>query len=144
MSVFICQVCGHLEFDKLLDKCPSCGADKSKFKQNDNIFKESQEKSPEAEVKHVPEVSVKRQCGLIPEENCVDVIIRIGKTLHPVKPEHFIQFIDTYVDAKFIERIQLTPNVNPAGCIHLKELSGTVTVVEKCNVHGYWKTDVKA
>ncbi len=94
MSIFICQVCGHLAFNELPEKCPSCGSGKDNFKQNDSIFKESQEKSPEAEVKHVPEVIIKRQCGLIPEESCVDVVIRIGKTLHPVKLEHFIQFID--------------------------------------------------
>lgn len=141
MGVYICQNCGHLEFNEVPDKCPTCGADKNMFKQNDDIFKESQEKSPEADVKHVPAVSIKRECGLIPEENCIDILIRIGKTLHPAKPEHFIQFIDIYVNNKFVERIQLTSNVNPAACIHMKELSGTVTVVEKCNIHGYWKAD---
>ncbi len=142
MKIFICQMCGHLEFNDLPEKCPACGADKKSFKQNDNIFKESREKSPEAEVKHMPALTVSKKCGLIPEEGCTDVLIRIGKTLHPMEEKHFIQFIDCYLDNKFIERIMLTPyGINPAGCVHFKKSSGTVTVVEKCNIHGYWKAD---
>jgi len=28
MKIYICQVCGHLEFNNLPDKCPVCGAEK--------------------------------------------------------------------------------------------------------------------
>jgi superoxide reductase len=143
MKIFICQVCGHLEFNDLPEKCPACGAEKKDFIQNDNIFKESKEKSPEADIKHVPFLSAGMKCGLIAEEGCVDIIIKIGKTLHPMEQKHYIKFIDCYLNYEFAERILLTPYaINPAGCIHLKEDSGTVTVVENCNIHGYWKADV--
>ena len=143
MNVFICESCGHLEFNEIPEKCPSCGAEKEKFTQNDNIFKESQEKSPEAEVKHVPSVQVNKECGLIPEKGCTDILVRVGATLHPMEEKHFIQFIDCYLNEKYVGRAQLSPGVYPAACFHLKESTGTVTITESCNLHGYWKTDVE-
>ncbi|MFH0977373.1 MAG: desulfoferrodoxin family protein [Spirochaetota bacterium] len=143
MNIFICQVCGLIEFNAAPEKCPVCGALKSSFKQNDNIFKESAEKSPEAPVKHIPVLTVNKSCALIPEQSCADVLFKIGKTLHPMEEKHFIQWADCYLNNKFIERIQFTPfGVNPAGCLHIKELSGTITIVENCNIHGYWKADI--
>jgi desulfoferrodoxin-like iron-binding protein len=142
MNIYICAVCGHLEFNELGDNCPVCYAPKEKFSQNDNVFTEAAEKGEEASVKHIPSVKVNKECGLIPEDSCTDILIRIGETLHPMTTEHSIQFIDIYQNDKYIERIMLTPNINPAGCVHLKDGSGKITVVELCNLHGYWKTDV--
>ena len=143
MKIFICTVCGHLEFNDAPEKCPVCMAEKEKFEQNDAVFKESSEKSPEAEVKHFPAVTISKQCGLIPESPCVDVNVRIGKTMHPMEEKHFIQFIDCYQNDSYICRVMLTPlNVYPAACFHLKNLSGKITIVENCNIHGYWKIEV--
>jgi superoxide reductase len=144
MQVFICGVCGHIEFSEVTGVCPVCFAAKEKFTRNDNVFKESQAKSPEAEVKHVPSVVLKKECGLIPEQACLDAVIRIGKTLHPSEEKHFIQFIDCYLDNKYIERIMLTPLVQPAGCVHIKSTSAKkFLAVEKCNIHGYWLKEVE-
>ena len=143
MKFFICEVCGHIEFNVLADKCPVCGAEKDKFKQNDNIFKESKEKSPEAEVKHVPEIIVNKMCAVISEGNCVDVIAIVGKVIHPMEEKHYIRFIDGYQDDKFIGRFELTPlNLYPATCFHLKKGAGKVTIVENCTIHGYWMSIV--
>ncbi len=142
MSVFICQMCGHIEFNEAPENCPVCGAKKKQFKQNDEIFKESKEKSPEADVKHVPSIQVNKQCELIPEGECNDVMVRIGETLHPSQENHFIQFIDCYQDDKFLERVYLSPDVYPAAAFHLKKSSGKVTIVENCNIHGYWMNEI--
>ena len=143
MKIFICQMCGHIEFNDAPEKCPVCGAPKKSFSQNDNVFTESEQKSPEAPVKHIPSLNVNKSCGLIPEVACADVLFRIGKTLHPMEEKHYIQWAACYLDYKFVERIQFTPyGVNPAGCVHLKGAAGTVTIVERCNIHGYWKADV--
>ena len=143
MKVFICTVCGHIEFNSAPEKCPVCYAGTEKFNQNDAVFRESSEKSPEAEVKHLPAVTIEKQCGLIPESPCVDVNVRIGKTMHPMEEKHFIQFIDCYQDDRYIERVMLTPSsVYPAACFHLKNLTGRITIVENCNIHGYWKIDL--
>ena len=122
MSIFICGVCGHIEFGAAPDNCPSCSASKDNYSQNDNVFIEAQEKSKEAEVKHIPSIKVNKECGLIPEESCVDIIVRIGETLHPMEEAHFINWIDCYVDDIFVSRVFLTPGVFAAGCFHLKRL----------------------
>lgn len=142
MKVFICQSCGHLQFNETPENCPVCGAPKNKFKQNDNIFEESRQQSPEAEVKHVPSVKVDKECGLIPEDSCTDVHVRIGETLHPMQDKHYIQFIDGYQDEEFIGRMELTPNLQPAAAFHLKKDSGKLILVENCNIHGYWMKEV--
>jgi superoxide reductase len=143
MKIYICQVCGHIAFNDLPDTCPVCGATKDKFLQNDAIFKESIQKSPEAEIKHVPSVTVNKSCSLIPESSCAEIIVRIGKVRHPMEEKHYIRFIDAYQNDKFIERVEFTPlSVYPAACFYLKEKGGTVTIVELCNIHGYWMSQL--
>jgi len=141
MGIFICEVCGHIEFGSVPDKCPTCGAAKEKFTQNDKVFIEAEEKSKEGAVKHIPSIKVNKSCGLIPEQSCVDVIVRIGETLHPMEEKHFIQFVDCYVDDKFVSRIMLTPGVYAAGCFHVKATGSKVRIVEFCNLHGHWQAE---
>jgi superoxide reductase len=139
MKVYICKVCGHIEFGSAPETCPVCYA--KIFIQNDNIFTESEEKSREAAVKHIPSVQVVKKCGLIPEETCTDILVRIGKTLHPMEEKHYITFIDCYIDDKYASRIQLTPLTWASVVFHIKTSGKKVTIVEKCNIHGYWKAE---
>jgi superoxide reductase len=141
MSVFICQVCGHISFNQQSQFCPVCKSPQEKSLRNDHIFEESAEKSREASIKHIPVLTVNRKCGLIPEQSCADVIVRVGATLHPMEPAHFIQFIDCYADDRYVARLFLTPGTNPAGCFHLKSPGSKITIVENCTIHGYWKTE---
>jgi desulfoferrodoxin-like iron-binding protein len=141
MNLFICKKCGHIAFNEAPEKCPVCFVSKEAFSQNDAIFTESEEKSKEAAVKHIPSVTVNKECKLIPEEACTDVIVRIGETLHPMTPEHAIQFIDCYVDDTYVSRVELTPGVNPSAVFHLRAQGSTVRIVENCNVHGYWQKE---
>ncbi|MCP4588470.1 desulfoferrodoxin family protein [Pseudoalteromonas sp.] len=141
MNLFICKVCGHVEFNAAPENCPVCFAAKEAFNQNDNVFKESEEKAQEAAVKHVPSIKVIRECGLIPEAPCLDVLVRIGETLHPMVDEHFIQFIDCYVDDKYVSRVLLTPGVHASGLFHLKTVGSKVRIVEVCNLHGHWQAE---
>jgi desulfoferrodoxin-like iron-binding protein len=141
MNLFVCAVCGHIEFRSAPDKCPVCGAPKEKFKQNDRVFIEAEEKAKEGAVKHVPVINVNKQCGLIPEQACMDVIIRVGKTLHPMEEAHHIVWIDCYVDDQYVARTMLTPAVNPAVILHLKKIGAKVRAVELCNLHGHWQAE---
>ena len=139
MELYICQSCGHVALNKKPEQCPVCAT--KVFQQNDALFKESAEKSGEASVKHIPAVTVNTSCGFIPENDCVDVMVRIGATLHPMEEKHYIQFIDCYGDGTYLGRQYLTPGLNPAACFHLKAGLKTVTVIENCNIHGYWMTE---
>ncbi len=140
MNVNVCGVCGHIEFGEVKSHCPVCFAPKEKFTQNNAVFTEAEEKSKEAAVKHIPSIKVNKQCELIPEDDCLDITVRIGATLHPMEEKHHIQWIDCYVDEVYVSRIQLTPGVFAAGCFHLKVSGKSVHVVEFCNLHGHWQS----
>ncbi len=144
MDIFVCKTCGHLAFGEAPDNCPVCNMPKDAFESKNNVFVESKEKSPEAEVKHVPSVKVVKTCGLIPEDTCTDVHVRVGEVLHPMTEGHLITFIDCYVNDVYSGRAMFTANsINPAAAFHIKETSGTVRLVERCNIHGYWMTEVE-
>ena len=142
MTLFVCGECGHVAVGGIPDKCPACEASKSEFTQNDNVFKDAEEKSKEGAVKHIPSIKVSKECGMIPENDCIDVLVRIGETLHPMTSEHFIQWIDCYVDGKYMSRIQLTADMNPAVVFHLKNVTGKIEAVAMCNLHGHWFAEV--
>jgi superoxide reductase len=140
MEISTCSICGHVVFGKIPDNCPVCFAPKDKIKQNSNIFKEAKEKSPEGSVKHTPVIFISKECKLI-GGSCDDVNIKVGEVTHPMEEKHSIQFIDCYADDKFVSRIHLTPSVYAAGTVHLKAGVSKVTVVELCNLHGYWMAE---
>ncbi|HBD93476.1 MAG: hypothetical protein A2015_09730 [Spirochaetes bacterium GWF1_31_7] len=143
MSIYVCKVCGHIEFEAAPENCPVCFAPKDKFDNNNTVFTDAMEKSKEGAVKHIPVVQVVQECGLVPEKPCTDILVRIGETLHPMEDKHFIQFIDCYVDHKYVSRIMLTPMVNPSVVFHLKETGSKVQIVEMCNLHGHWMKEEK-
>jgi superoxide reductase len=122
------------------EKCPVCHLPKTVFKEKEDALKTAQDKATvgESEKKHIPAITIVRQCGLIPD-GCIDAHVRVGEILHPMLPEHSIGWIDFYLDKKFISRVQLMPGVlNPAAVLHLKANAGTLSVVENCNIHGSW------
>ncbi|MBD3422231.1 MAG: hypothetical protein GF398_19125 [Chitinivibrionales bacterium] len=141
MSIYACTSCGHIEFESAPDSCPQCRA--QTFEQNDNIFTESAEKSKEAAPKHIPSIKVSNECGLFPEKECSDLMVRIGETPHPMEEKHHIRFIDCYEEKRYIGRVNLTPALHPAGCFHIKSQASHVTIVENCNIHGYWMAEQK-
>lgn len=141
MNLFICKGCDHIAVGAAPDKCPVCGAPKSSFSQNDNVFKEAEEKSKEGAVKHIPSITVNKDCGMIPEGGCTDILVRVGETLHPMLPEHFIQFIDCYVDGQYVARALLSAASQPAVIFHIKESGSKVQIVEYCNLHGHWMAE---
>jgi superoxide reductase len=73
----------------------------------------------------------------------MEVIVRIGKVMHPMEEKHYIRFIDAYQNDNFIARMEFAPwGVFPAACFYLKESGGKITIVENCSIHGYWKSEL--
>ena len=139
MSVYICNMCGHIEFGAAPERCPVCRA--TKFTRNDNVFRESEEKSREASPRHIPAITVRKECHLIPDSGCVDVLAVIGQKVHPMEEKHYITFIDCYVDDRYVSRQLLTPGVYAGSLFHLKTPGSKVRIVEKCTIHGYWTAE---
>jgi superoxide reductase len=123
-----CNVCSYSSLDGTKpEKCPVCG-------NNDWAEMEIQEQG-ELSAKHIPVVKVNKTCSLI-EENCQDVVVKIGEVTHPMEEDHFIVFFDVYKDKKWQARMQLSPDVNPGGAVHMKSGTGKLAIVELCNKHG--------
>lgn len=141
MTIFVCGGCGHVAMGAAPDNCPACGTVKDQFRQNDSVFTDAQEKSKEGAVKHIPTIKISKDCGMVPENDCIDVLVRVGEVLHPMLSEHFIQWIDCYVEGKYVARAMLTAAMNPAVIFHLKNVSGKVQIVQYCNLHGHWMAE---
>jgi superoxide reductase len=132
-------MCGHIEFAAAPEKCPACGAPKSAFGEDPDALMPAEKEGKE---KHVPEILVTKECGLIPGE-CRDIHARVGSTLHPMMEDHWIQWIDLYFDKQFAARYTLHPqSLLPAVGLHVKkDVAGTITVIEHCNKHGSWMAE---
>jgi superoxide reductase len=141
-AIFVCSVCGHVEFGVAPEYCPVCHAAKDQFTRNDSVFKDAIAKSAELPVKHIPEITVTKISKLITETPTMDVTVRIGKTLHPMEQAHHIQWIDCYIDDRYISRILLTPGSRPAAGYYPGISGSKVRIVERCNLHGHWQAEM--
>jgi len=64
--------------------------------------------------------------------------VTVGSTLHPMKEEHYIEWIELIADGKSY-RTFLKPGDDPVAefCIQASKVSAR----EHCNVHGLWRAD---
>ena len=145
MKGFVCGVCGYISINgSAPDNCPVCHAPKTSFEEKEDALNTPQDANnlSEAEKKHLPVITLVKKCGLIPE-GCQDVHVKVGEIVHPMQKEHFITFIDFYIDNEFISRVVLTPDkLNPAAALHLKVQSGKLSSIELCNLHGAWIKEI--
>jgi desulfoferrodoxin len=141
MKIFVCGICGHVEYGAAPARCPVCGALQEKFMANDALFTESAAKFKEMMPSHAPEVTIVKSSKLIAEPATKEIMVRIGTKLHPMEEAHLIRWIDAYVDDKFFSRISLTPGSQP-GVVFFPKMNGMkATVVAWCNLHGYWQAE---
>ncbi|MFH1776154.1 MAG: desulfoferrodoxin family protein [Candidatus Omnitrophota bacterium] len=147
MDTFVCGICGYLAFKQSPEVCPVCNSPRSQFQLNTNTVRQAAsvedltELERDMERKHLPDIAVNKQCGLVGDD-CIDVNIKIGDMLHVMEYQHYIMHIDIYIDNNFTARYHLSrEKVNPVINIHLKKAYGKLSVVERCNVHGRWMTE---
>jgi len=97
------------------------------------------ENPAEEERMHIPVVTVSRQSNMISHNDCIDIQIKGGEIEHEMTSEHFIDFIDIYVDSTYVMRAALTAKrTHPFITICLNEASGGLAVISHCNIHGGW------
>lgn len=145
MKTFVCQVCGHIAFDEAPVECPVCGMAIENFENEPDAIKKPSDPDNlnETEKMHIPVIDVKRECGLTPDVSCIDVHIKVGESMHVMESEHLIDFIDFYINKRYVTRVSMTRKVlYPAARFHLNVNEGVITVVANCNVHGHWMTKV--
>lgn len=138
MKILVCNTCGHIEFNQAPEICLVCRAPGSAFTENAEAIKSPADPAnlTDGDKKHIPLVTVtKHDAG-------AEAAVVVGDIVHVMEAKHFIQWLDFYHDHKFISRIWLSPEtMTPCVKIMLTVQSGTLTVVENCNVHGNWMAE---
>jgi len=85
-----------------------------------------------AQEKHVPVIEV----------NDGMVTVTVGSTLHPMLPEHHIQWI-YLITTSGRQRKCLGAGMEPKASFCLSPGEAVVAAYEYCNLHGLWKADYK-
>jgi len=62
----------------------------------------------------------------------------VGTTLHPMKEEHYIKWIELIAGDK-VYREYLAPGMAPEAVFMVEEEN--VSAREYCNLHGHWKSE---
>jgi superoxide reductase len=146
MKTYVCQICGHIAFDEAPVDCPVCGMAIENFENMPDVIKKPSDLDNlnDMEKKHVPVINVSHECSLNQGDECIDFHVKIGEISHVMETEHFINFIDVYINKKYVTRALLTPKLQyPSAGFHLNVKEGVVSVIGHCNVHGYWRSKVK-
>lgn len=67
--------------------------------------------------------------------------VRVGSTLHPMQPEHYITFIEVISkDKRYVKRKYLFPGEEPILKLKCYDVGG-MTAREFCNLHGLWEAE---
>ena len=91
------------------------------------------------EAKHVPVVKVPE---LVREGEIFSMHITVGKTVHPMLANHWINEVTVLTDdGTPIAKVELTPAVaQPVALLQLKlDEPMTFRVLERCTLHGLWE-----
>jgi desulfoferrodoxin (superoxide reductase-like protein) len=146
MKTYVCKVCGHIAFDQAPIDCPVCRAPIENFENNNEAIKMPQDPKnlSEMEKKHIPFITTKEKCDLIPGCNCTNVTIRVGEIEHIMESEHYITFIDTYINRGHLARFSLTyKKLRPIITLHLNiRDNGVFTAVANDNRDGNWMAEI--
>ena len=83
------------------------------------------------------DASLEKHVAVIEREGNT-VTVPVGSVLHPMLPEHYIEWIA--LQTKFgNQRKALTPGSEPKVCFTLCEGDEVEAAFEYCNLHGLWK-----
>lgn len=145
MKTYVCQACKYIALNGAPVDCPVCGMAIENFENDPDAIKKPVDTGnlTEAEKKHIPKVFIAGECPLNHADKCTGIRIKVGDIEHVMEAEHFITFIDLYIDEKYLSRVILTPQkIHPAAELHLNINAGKLTVIANCNVHGNWMTRI--
>jgi desulfoferrodoxin (superoxide reductase-like protein) len=140
-TIYVCQICGHVEFGVVPVTCPMCHSPKEKFDADDSIFTESENKYKNLSETHFPVLVVSKKSQLVTEEPSISVQIKVGQRIHTSTEEHHIRFIDCYIDDVYFGCLLPKINSHPAAILEVRTQGSVVRVVSRCTLHGYWQKE---
>ena len=120
LQVYKCDLCGNIVevLDGGMGELVCCG--KPMILMEENTVDAAREK-------HVPVI----------EQTDHGIKVSVGSVPHPMKDEHFIEWIEVVADGKAYREILKSGGAPEATfCIEAK----TITAREYCNLHGHWKS----
>ena len=99
----------------------------------------------ELEQKHVPQFALPKD---IASGKPVSVTVNVGKVPHPMTADHYIQWIELYLDGTLVKKAELKPSGKATAKFDVTMTAGPHTLKSDimCNKHGLWEntTDVTA
>lgn len=119
-GIYKCEVCGNV-----VEMLTAGGGELSCCGQPMILMEEKTADSTTE--KHVPVI----------EKTADGFKVTVGSTLHPMLPEHYIQWIEL-VAGDLIYREFLKPGAGPSADFTIK--AEKVGAREYCNIHGLWKS----
>jgi superoxide reductase len=146
LKTYVCKVCGHVAFNEAPVDCPVCRMAIENFENEPDAIKKPADPDnlTELEKKHIPVIETGRACNEASSGTCTDVYIKVGEMEHVMKSEHLIEFIDVYIDMKYISRMVFTAKkLYPAAHLHVNGDAGVISAISHCNVHGNWRSKVR-
>ena len=139
-KALVCSVCGYIHLkDTAPEKCPVCGATAKAFGLKDDALRTKEDivTTGESHKKHLPVISINNV-----NENVQEIKVKVGELEHPMIPEHYITNIMFYADNEYVGGIALTHNLKPEGSVSLNAKGKKISVIEHCNIHGDWITEI--
>lgn len=124
LKMYVCEKCGNVTMKLVDGKAPMscCG-------QHMTVL--AGHTTDGALEKHVPALTLE---GSI-------LHVQVGDVLHPMLPEHFIQWILVHQGDR-VQVAYLTPDQEPKADFIIDPAS-PATVYEYCNLHGMWKAELE-
>ncbi len=79
----------------------------------------------------------------IEKDKEIEFTITIGRMLHPMKEDHYIEYIEVYKNDVLVDKINFNPAIDKEAKIYFSlkwEDNLALKVKSKCNLHGVWET----
>jgi superoxide reductase len=94
------------------------------------------------EKKHVPQFALPTA---ISQGKPLSVTVNVGQVAHPMKADHYIQWIELYLDGTLVKKIELKPGDKPMAEFEITPTAGAHTLKAdiNCNVHGLWENTME-
>ena len=139
-KALVCSVCGYIHLKETApEKCPVCAAGSKAFNLKVDALKTNEDTvtTGESHKKHLPVININNI-----NENIQEIKVKVGELEHPMMPEHYITNIMFYADNEYIGGIALTHNLKPEGSVSISAKGKKISVIEHCNIHGDWITEI--
>lgn len=134
---YLCEVCGNL-IEKVEDGGPTpscCDQEMTALKAG------SLDASPE---KHVPIITITESpCSSALHPPIKKVHVVVGSKLHPTTEMHYINWIQLQTETGSYRRY-LEPGDPTYACFILHKDEPVLIAYAYCNLHGLWRSEVKA